>query len=122
MGGVWNTEFDTFWFAAVGIQTTEPNLTNGTLAARWLLGGGPGVSSWFKQHIVCYLNLKTASFEELNIKDIVFYGHLTENYHALQIIRKDEVFHGLLLYLFWRPLAYKNSIFLHVMQSFDMYS
>ena len=30
-------------FAAVGIQTTEPNLTNGALAASWILGGGPGV-------------------------------------------------------------------------------
>ena len=43
IGDVWNTEFDTIWFFAVGIQTTEPNLTNGALAASWLLGGGPGV-------------------------------------------------------------------------------
>ena len=53
IGDVSNTEFDTFWFAAVGIQTTEPNLTNGALAASWILGGEPGVCFKLIYAVLC---------------------------------------------------------------------
>ena len=49
------------------------------------------------QYFVYHLNLKIAHFAEPNMQR---YCHFMlfdkKNWHALQIIRKDEVFHGLL--------------------------
>ena len=101
------------WLAMYEIPSStpfgSPQLESKPLSQTWQMGPWQladylavdmvFVSSWFKQYFVCYLNLKIAHFEELNIKDIVIFGHLTKNYHALQIISKGEVFHGLLFML-----------------------
>ena len=48
-----NTAFDTLWLQRLGVQTTEPNLTNGALAESWILGGGPGVGFKLIYAVLC---------------------------------------------------------------------
>ena len=97
VGDVWNTEFDTFWFAAVGIQTTEPNLTNGALAASWILGGEPGVCFKLIYAVLCLPSrFENCIFWVAEYSKILSFFAIWQKISMPWIIRKDEVFHGLL--------------------------
>ena len=49
--------------------------------------------------VLYHLSLKIAHFAELNIQRYYHFILFAKKWHALQIIRKDEVFHGLLYFI-----------------------
>ena len=102
IGGVWNTEFDTFWFATVGIQTTEPNLTNAALAASWIYCCGPGVCFKLIFAALCLPSqFENRTFLRAEYSKILsFFAIWQKISMPYKLSGKTEVFHALLLIIF----------------------